>query len=492
MAGEKIALFRSLFRGREDVYPIRFESKKTGRSGYQPACANEWVRGLCEKPRIKCADCPNRCFLPVTDEVIRWHLSGSDNRGRNFVVGVYAMLQDECCHFLAVDFDRQDWREDAGAFLQTCRGLELAAALERSRSGNGAHVWLFFESALPARLARNLGSYLLTETMERRPDIGLGSYDRFFPNQDTLPKGGFGNLIALPLQKQPRLRGNSVFLDDQLRPHEDQWAFLASLQRISRIRAEAVVRDAEQRGKIIGVRAVLTAEQDDDTPWTAPPSRQRKESPLPGPLPESIDLVLGDQVYVAKASLTPALRNRLLRLAAFQNPEFYRAQAMRLPTYDKPRIIDCAEDHPRHIALPRGCLADVEALLDNLKIRTVFHDERFGGRPIIATFKGELRPEQQLAANALLAHDTGVLSATTAFGKTVLAAWLIAQRGVNTLVLVHRQQLLEQWVERLSEFLDLPEGTLGRIGGGRKKPTGVSNWSRGVRKPDTLWACRRR
>ena len=472
-AAEKIALFRSLFRGREDVYPVRFESRKTGRAGYQPACANEWVRGICEKPRIKCADCPNRSFLPVTDEVIRWHLSGSDDRGRAFVIGVYPMLQDECCHFLAVDFDRQDWRDDAIAFLQTCRRLELPAALERSRSGNGAHVWLFFEEALPARLARSLGSHLLTETMEGRPDIGLGSYDRLFPNQDTLPKGGFGNLIALPLQKQPRARGNSLFLDDQLQPYPDQWEFLAFLQRISKARTEAIVRDAEQRGKIVGVRAVLTMDEDDDAPWNAPPSRRRKEPPIAGPLPESLDVVLGDQIYVAKAALVPALRNRLLRLAAFQNPEFYRAQAMRLPTYDKPRIIDCAEDLPQHLALPRGCLEDVVALLDGLKIRPVLHDERFGGRPIVASFKGELRPEQQLAANALLAHDLGVLSATTAFGKTVLAAWLIARRGVNSLVLVHRQQLLEQWIERLSAFLDLPEGTIGRIGGGRRKPTGA-------------------
>jgi superfamily II DNA or RNA helicase/very-short-patch-repair endonuclease len=469
---EKITLFRSLFRGRDDVYPVRFESRKTGRAGYQPACANEWVRGICEKPRIKCADCPHRKFLPVTDEVIRWHLSGVDAQGRPFVMGVYPMLPDECCHFLAVDFDRKDWEQDAAAFLQTCCKLELPAALERSRSGNGGHVWLFFEDAIPARLARNLGAHILTETMECRPDIGFGSYDRFFPNQDTLPKGGFGNLIALPLQKQPRTRGNSVFLDEQLEPHADQWKYLASLQRIGKARVEAIVRQADHTGKITGVRGVLAMDEGDETPWTAPPSRRRKEPPIPGPLPERLDLVLGDQIYVAKEALVPALRNRLLRLAAFQNPEFYRAQSMRLSTYDKPRIINCAEDLPQHIALPRGCLAEARALLDSLKIKVALRDERFGGRPIAAAFKGALRPEQQLAANALLAHDTGVLSATTAFGKTVLAAWLIAKLGVNTLVLVHRQQLLEQWIERLAVFLELAEGTIGRIGGGRKKPSG--------------------
>ncbi len=212
---EKIALFRSLFRGREDVYPRRFESRKTGKSGYAPACANEWVRGICEKPRIKCAECPNRRFLPVTDDVIRWHLSGYDDAGQRFVAGVYPMLLDETCFFLAVDFDKSGWLEDSTAFIETCRRMDLSAALERSRSGRGGHVWLLFEEAVPAALARKVGSYILTETMERRPDIGFDSYDRFFPNQDTLPHGGFGNLIALPLQKHARGDGNSVFLDDQ-------------------------------------------------------------------------------------------------------------------------------------------------------------------------------------------------------------------------------------------------------------------------------------
>jgi len=468
----KIALFRSLFRGREDVYPRRFESRKTGRSGYQPACGNEWIRGVCEKPRIKCSDCPNQCFLAVTDEVVRWHLSGKDTLGRDFVMGVYPMLRDETCHFLAVDFDREGWQQDAGAFLEVCLRLDLPAALERSRSGNGGHVWLFFEEAIPANLARNLGSHILTETMENYPDVGLRSYDRFFPNQDTLPKGGFGNLIALPLQKQARLRGNSIFLDDNYEAHGDQWAFLATVRRISRAQAEAVVREADRRGRIVGVRFALS-DEDAATPWNAPPSRQRKDAPITVPLPENLELVVGDQIYVAKEGLPPPLRNRLLRLAAFQNPEFYRAQAMRLPTYDKPRIIDCAEDHPQHIALPRGCLEDAQALLRTLKINPVIRDERFGGNPLKVSFCGALRPEQQAAAKALMAHDFGVLSATTAFGKTVLAAWLIAERGVNTLVLVHRRQLLEQWIERLSAFLGLSPKAIGRIGGGRNKMTGA-------------------
>ena len=468
----KIALFRSLFRGRSEVYPRRFESRKTGRSGYQPACGNEWVRGICEKPRIRCSDCPNQYFLPVTDEVVRWHLSGADDRCQPFVMGLYPMLLDESCFFLAADFDGDHWREDAAAFIATCRRLNIPAALERSRSGNGGHVWIFFAEAVPAALARKLGAHILTETMEHRPEVGLKSYDRFFPNQDTLPKGGFGNLIALPLQKQARDDGNSAFVDDDFTAFPDQWAFLSGVQRMDRWQVEAIVRDAEGRGRIVGVRMALHGDDDEDAaPWAAPPSRRRSPA-IQGPMPARLELVRGDQIYIAKGDLPPSLRNALIRLAAFQNPEFYRAQAMRLPTYDKPRIIACAEDHPQHLGLPRGCYEEIVDLLTGLKIEPVVCDERFKGEPIAVRFTGELRPDQQKAAEAMLAHDTGVLSATTAFGKTVLAAWLIAQRGVNTLVLVHRQQLLEQWVERLSQFLDLPAKSIGRWGGGRKKLTG--------------------
>ena len=467
----KIALFRSLFRGREDVYPRRFESRTSGKAGYSPACGNEWVRGICEKPRVKCATCQHRQFLPVTDDVIRWHLSGKDAGGADFTAGVYPMLLDETCFFLTMDFDKTHWEQDTAAVLETCRRLDVPAVLERSRSGNGGHVWIFFDVAVPATIARRLGSHVLTETMERRPDIGLDSYDRFFPNQDTLPRGGFGNLIALPLQKQPRSRGNSEFLDEQGVPYPDQWRFLSSIRRMSRSAVEEIVQDAGRRGRIVNVRIAMP-DDDEGEPWVAAPSRQPREPAIQGTLPKRVTLTLGDQIYIAKASLPPELRNRLVRTAAFQNPEFYKAQSMRLPTYDKPRIIACAEEHAQHISLPRGCFDDVQTLLSNLKIEIDIQDERVTGEPLNVTFRGELRPGQQKAVDELMRHETGVLSATTAFGKTVIAAWLIAARGVNSLVLVHRRQLLDQWVERLAAFLDLSAKDIGRIGGGRKKPTG--------------------
>ena len=420
----------------------------------------------------ECLECPNRRFLPVTDEVVRQHLSGRDDLGREFVMGLYPLLTDETCYLLAIDLDGGAWQADIGALRETCRRLALPVAVERSRSGMGGHLWLFFTEAVPASMARNVGSYLLTETMEGRPEIGLSSYDRLFPNQDTLPKGGFGNLIALPLQKKPRAAANSVFLDEQFEPYQDQWAFLSSVRKIMRAQAESLAREADRRGRILGVRMAFE-EEDDNLPWTAPPSRRRKEPPIVGPLPKTLELVLGDQIYIAKEHLPPGLRNRLVRLAAFQNPEFYRAQAMRLSTFGKPRVIHCAEDGPKYLALPRGCLRETQDLLSSLGIDAPIRDERFAGTPLDVRFHGELRSEQQLAADAMAAHEIGVLAATTAFGKTVLAAWLIANRGVNSLILVHRQQLLEQWVERLSVFLDVPAKSIGRLGGGRKHLTGL-------------------
>lgn len=467
----KIACFRSLFRGRSDVYPQRFESRKTGRSGYSPCCGNEWVRGVCEKPRIKCSNCRQQDWLAVNDWTIRWHLSGKDSDGRAFVMGIYPMLLDESCYFLAIDLDGEGWRDDVQALVNVTKKLDLPIAVERSRSGNGAHLWFFFEQAIPATQARRFGTHLLSEAMESRPEIGLGSYDRMFPNQDTLPKGGFGNLIALPLQKAARDLGNSVFLNEAFEPFIDQWEFLAQLPTVSPKMIKPIISQAEQSNRILPIRLAPTDEFS-LTPWRATPSRGTQKAVIEGLVPNKIEMVLSNQIYIPKAELPAALRNQILHLAAFQNPEFYKAQAMRLPTYDTPRIIACAEDHPEHIALPRGCLDELKTLFRRNKVRCKVNDLREPGTALEVAFLGELRAEQITAAKALLPHETGVLAATTAFGKTVLAAWLIAERGVNTLILVHRQQLMEQWVERLSTFLDVPQKSIGRLGGGRRKLRG--------------------
>jgi len=392
---EKITLFQSLFRGREDVYPRRFESMKTGKQGYQPACQNEWIRGVCEKPKIRCEDCGQRKFLPVTDQVMRNHLQGfdpQDRPGHNFTIGVYPMLPDETCWLLAADFDKASWQDDARAFLGTCSMFNVPAALERSRSGNGGHVWMFFTEPVPAAQARQMGTFLLSKTMEHRSEIGLDSYDRIFPSQDTLPRGGFGNLIALPLQKKPRENGKSVFVNEHFIPYEDQWAFLASLHRMARAEVQAVAKHAKKQDEFLGIRLPVT-DEDSDRPWAAPPSRKHKEHPVIGPLPECLDLVIGNQIYIPKAELTPPLRNRLIRLAAFQNPDFYQAQGMRLSTYGKPRIISCCEDFPQHLGMPRGCIDELTALLESLQIKINLTDERFAGTRLDVQFQGALRGE---------------------------------------------------------------------------------------------------
>ncbi len=461
---EKIALFRSLFRGREDVYPKRWESERTGKAGYAPVCTNEWKPGVCEKPRIKCSACPNQAFPTITDKAIESHL-----RGRQ-TLGVYPLSPDGSCRFLAADFDKTTWRADAAAFLAACKSKRVAAALERSRSGNGGHVWIFFAEHVPALLARRLGSHLLTEAMENNPDIGFKSYDRLFPSQDTLPERGFGNLIALPLQGAARRRGNTVFLDSGFAPHQDQWAFLSSLHRVTSEEVKAIVDAASRQGRVLDLHIPL--DDHDEEPWKAPPSRRRSLPPISGALPERISAVLADQIYIPRTGLPPGLVNRLVRLAAFQNPEFYRTQAMRRSTAGIPRVVACAELLSHHIALPRGCVEAMRGLLEELGIALALRDERNPGRPVNTAFLGELSLEQRSGADALLTHETGVLAAATGFGKTVVAASMIAARGVNTLVLVHRRQLMDQWLARLRAFLDLPASSIGLIGGGKRAAGG--------------------
>ena len=464
-AEQRIALFRSLFRGREDIYAIRWENND-GRTGYMPKADRDWKSYLSAKDEDrKKVDRLTRTYRPLTDDAIHGHLVGEET------VGIYPLLQDETCWLLAVDFDKKAWQEDTASFLAACSELSVPAVLERSRSGKGGHVWIFFERAIPASTARTLGCAILTRTMESRHQLGLDSYDRLFPNQDTMPKGGFGNLIALPLQKLPRANNNSVFVDAEFRPYPDQWKFLASVKRMSADAVEAVVLEARSHGDLLGVR-INSAEDEDVDPWALPPSKARSEREILGPFPARVEIIRSNLVYIEKNGLPSAMLNKLLRVAAFQNPEFYRAQAMRLPTFNKPRVIACGEDIAKHIALPRGCIAEVVKLIEAHRIEPVIRDERFAGHPIDVEFSGQLRPEQLDAAAAIAQYDDGILSAPTAFGKTALAAWMIAQRKVNALVLVHRQQLLDQWQIRLAMFLNLPAKSIGQIGGGKNDPSG--------------------
>lgn len=457
---EKIVLFRRLFQGRTDAYPVRWESK-AGKSGYSPACANEWRPGICEKPRIKCADCGHRLLIPLSDQIIYDHLAGKHT------IGVYPLLVDDTCRFLAVDFDEADWREDARAFRSSCTELGIPAALEISRSGNGAHIWIFFQSAVPARDARRLGTAIISHTCARMRQLKLASYDRLFPNQDTMPKGGFGNLIALPLQKTPREQGCSVFVDVGFQPYTDQWAYLASIESIAADSIEQTILDTT--GGTHPLDVTFITEEDQQEPWKV---RRGRQEALPGPMPASLSVTAANLVYFEKAHLPQPLLNRLIRLAAFPNPEFFKAQSMRFPVWDKPRVIGCAENYPKHIALPRGCLDAARKLLRDHRIRCDLHDERFSGKPLDVAFSGTLRVDQEDAIAAMLRHDTGVLCAPTAFGKTVTAAALIARRGVNTLILVHRTELLRQWQERLQMFLGVGKDIVGTIGGGKAKPSG--------------------
>jgi superfamily II DNA or RNA helicase len=473
---DKVRLFMSLFIGRDDIYARRFQSMKSGKSGYQPACGNEWVLGVCQKPKIKCSQCHNRNFLSLDSHVITSHLSGVDNHnqsGPEFVAGIYPMFPDETCRFLAMDFDKDSWEEDSLTVLAVCDGLEIPAYRERSRSGNGAHIWIFFDEAIPARTARMLGTILISKSLDMRPEIGMESFDRFFPNQDTMPTGGFGNLIALPLQKVPRIDGNSVFIDADGIPYPDQWAFLFQCKKTAKAQILQTVQENEDslgtfRARTDFNNAIEVAEE---KPWEY---RTRRTLPvISQELPSSITVTIRDQIYIPKNALPAILRSRILWLASFSNPEFYKAQAMRLPTWNKPRILYCYDVYAEHIGLPVGLLPELLELLGHYEIGLEIDEQRVTGALIDIKFEGELYPEQKKAVVALLPHENGILSATTAFGKTIVAANVISERKISTLVLVHRKQLMEQWKVKLEAFTTLSGKQIGQFGGGRKKRTGV-------------------
>ena len=319
-AEEKVRLFRARFRGREDVYARRYTSAKTGKSGYSPVCAAEWARGLCDKKRVACAVCPNRRLVPLDDETVRKHLRGIDEKKRDFTLGVYPLLADDTVRFAAIDLDKASWRSDSASICEVVARLGLPVARERSRSGNGAHIWFFFAEPIPARHVRDVLTYILTLAMERNPEVGLGSYDRLFPNQDRLPKGGFGNLIALPLQGAARRAGNTCFVDERLVPYPDQWKFLSDITLVGADKLDAI------RSRALSEKRTLLPQGEEEVlknePWTlfnpsAAPAVERAASGgyvLPDEhLSERVQITLGNAVYIRQTELAPSLRGRLVR-----------------------------------------------------------------------------------------------------------------------------------------------------------------------------------
>lgn len=445
---ERIELFRSLFRGREDVFARRWYSKVTNKSGYQPVCVNEWRRGLCDKKAIKCAECPNRNFLSLGYDDVCRHLIGNDENGCD-VVGIYAIMSDNNCAFLCTDFDdkscKHRYKDDVLAFVGVCRDWNIPYSIERSRSGNGAHVWIFFNAVVPAYKARRLGNAILTEAMSRDGRMAFDSYDRFFPNQDRMPEGGFGNLVALPLQGKARKDLNSVFVDDEFFAYRDQWTYLAQVQKIEEQKVDVILQNHIHED--LGVLSTSS----ESKPWVTPVPQNINSADFT----KVITITVADKIYIPLNSVSAKVLNHIKRIAAFRNPEFYKKQAMRMSTYGIPRIISCFDITDDYLAMPRGCKEAIMKLLDSNGAKYTIVDETNHGKAVAVTFLGTEREEQLDAIESLLPFDNGVLHATTAFGKTVTAASLIARRKVNTLILVHSKALLTQWHERLSEFLDI-------------------------------------
>lgn len=443
---EKVNLFRSLFQGREDVFARRWFSTTTGKSGYQPVCSREWNREYCDKKKYKCAKCPNREFQSLGYNDIYRHLEGKDPDGRD-VVGIYAILKDNTCNFLCCDFDDKScehgYQDDVRAYVTVCRDWNIPAYIERSRSGNGAHVWILFSEPIQARQARRLGNAILTEAMERERRISFKSYDRLFPNQDFMPQGGFGNLVALPLQGKARKDGNSMFVDNDFKPFADQWAYLQGMEKMPPVDVERLVSrcDKEPLGEL--------SKSSESAPWERPQPRPMTKADFP----KHISIIRSSSIYIPAKELSAKAINHLKRLAAFKNPEFYAKLGMRLPVYNLPRIISCSEITDDYLILPRGCEESAIYFLRENNVDVEIQDKANPGMPITVEFNGQLYSEQEHAIEELARHRCGTLYATTAFGKTVTAAAMIARKKVNTLILVHTKALLDQWRERLSGYL---------------------------------------
>lgn len=451
-SAEKIALFKSLFKGRTDVFAQRWQNKM-GKSGYSPVCKNKFVYGKCNL-KTGCKNCAFKEYAHLDDTFIFNHLKGDDAKGCD-VIGVYAILPDSTCNFLVMDFDGANFKKDASVVISVCKRIGIPYSVEISRSGEGMHIWFFFSEAIKAKVARNFGFVILKAASLNAFDFSLSSFDRMIPNQDFVPSGGFGNLVALPLQGQAVKKNASVFVDDDFISYKDQWIYLSSVVKINLAELEVYAENIRSKFNIVldSEKAVVVEE----VPKANVLSEQR------------IKIEISDGIHILREGLSDATLSTLRHIAVFKNPEYYARQKMRLPVYNIPRFIDCADKNDTELILPRGCLEEIIVCCKESDCELEIEDKTQGGEAIAVSFYGELTDLQSEAVTALLEHKTGVLSAGTGFGKTVIACNIISHLQKNTLIFVHRVNLLQQWKMVVKEFLHIDAGT---VGGGVDKRTG--------------------
>lgn len=458
---DKIAsdFFMMFCRGRKDLYDLRYTNPKTGKNGYYTQCFNRWDRGchIQKKDGVRCKDCELRAYKPVTLPLIKAHMNGTDPNG-NDVVAIYPMLENNLCQLLVFDFDnhakgaeQEDyantddrWKEEINALRRICKNLDVDAVVERSRSGRGAHLWIFFKEMIPARLARKFGFALLEKGAESVNLKSFKYYDRMIPTQDALPEGGLGNVIALPLQGMALKFGNSAFVDENWNAYEDQLKVLAGTRRLTR-------QEIEDYLSLWYSTGFTSEDNGTDAPWD-------KNSEIEaGSVKGVVRIVLADRIYIDSSGMSNKTKRQLRRMATFSNKQYFQNQAMDMPNYDESRFIYLGSDEGKYIVLPRGLREDIQKKFDNAGIRYKIEDKRTQGRELNISFKGELRESQIPAAETMLENETGILHAATAFGKTVVCCDMIARRGISTLILVDRADLMNQWIKRLDEFLDIDE-----------------------------------
>lgn len=448
---EKINIFSNVFNGRTDVYAKRWVSGKTGKSGYSPVCKNEFNIYKCDKPRTKCSDCLYKDLMPLTNEIIKKHLQG------NITIGIYPLLLGDKCNFIVIDFDKSTYKSDVLAFWDICDSLNIPIYVERSRSRNGAHVWIFFKSSIYAKDARKMANILITKTIEKN-SLDLDSYDRIFPNQDTIPKGGFGNLIALPFQGSCAKDGNTVFINKDFEPEKNQLNLLKNIKRLTELDVLEFIKKYQKEDYDEPKEVIFEKEESKDTIFI-----------------HNIECIFTNELYIKKENLTMQEIMYLKRLASFTNPKFYELQKLRMPIYAEttPRIIYCFDEDKDFLILPRGCVTKIDEICKKNNVKFIIEDKReLGINEYTYTFKGKLTSKQEKAKNQLLEYDIGVLSASTGFGKTVISAKIISELKRNTLIIVNRTTLLEQWKEKLSFFLDIDKKQIGQIGAGKVKANG--------------------